>query len=401
MNPEPGRLGPSTRAVHSGAPPRQPDAPVVTPIYQSATFHTAAMPAAEVRYTRYGTNPNHIALAARVADLEGAEAALALGSGNAATALSLLACLRAGDHVVAARSLYGGTISLLVDELPRLGIEATFVESGGDWASALRPDTRALFMEVPVNPTMRVPDLRPVGRLAHQHGIPLLVDATFATPINLRPLEHGASIVIHSATKYLGGHSDIIAGVVAGRADLIDAIRAKLKTFGPVLDPHAAWLLERGIKTLAVRMARHNENGLAVSRALEAHPAVSAVHYPGLASHPDHATAVELLDGFGGMLSLVVRGGDEAALRVLDRLRLLCVAPSLGGVETLVSMPRFASHAALSREERHELGVVDGFIRVSLGIEDAADLIADLEQALAPEAAHAASGAEPDHVAAH
>jgi cystathionine beta-lyase/cystathionine gamma-synthase len=356
------------------------------PIYQSATFYTQATPDGEVRYTRYGTNPNQQALAERLAQLENAEAAIPLASGNAAMALSLLACLRSGDHLVASRSLYGGTLRLLDRELPRLGIDVTLVDADGDWSAQLRSSTRALLMEAPVNPTMRVPDLPAVAQLANRNDIPLIVDATFATPINLRPVEHGASLVIHSATKYLSGHSDLIAGVVAGGGDLVEEVREKLISFGPALDPHAAWLLERGIKTLAVRMAKHNENGLAVGRHFEAHPALQRVHYPGLESHPDHERASELLDGFGGMLAIVVRGGDEAALRVVNRLRVLCAAPSLGGVESLVSMPRYTSHASLGREERHALGVDDGFIRISLGIEDAADLIADLEQALAPEA---------------
>jgi cystathionine beta-lyase/cystathionine gamma-synthase len=360
------------------------------PIYQSATFYTDASPRGEVRYTRFGTNPNQQALAERLAQLENAEAAIALASGNAAMALSLLACLGSGDHLVASRSLYGGTLRLLDRELPRLGIDITLVDAESDWSAQVKSSTRALLMEAPVNPTMRVPDLPAVARIANEKGVPLIVDATFATPINLRPVEHGATLVIHSATKYLSGHSDLIAGVVAGRADLVAEVREKLISFGPALDPHAAWLLERGIKTLAVRMAKHNENGLAVARRLEAHPAIERVHYPGLESHPDHRRASELLDGFGGMIAIVVRGGDDAALRVVNRLRVLCAAPSLGGVESLVSMPRFSSHAGLGREEQRALGVVDGFVRISLGIEDAEDLIADLEQALAPEASPAA-----------
>lgn len=385
MSELPAGSGPSTRAVHAGSPPASPDAPVVMPIYQSATFYTQATPDGEVRYTRYGTNPNHLALAERLAALEGAEDAIGLASGNAAMALSLLACLHAGDHLVAAHALYGGTLRLLSRDLPQLGIDVTSIDPEDDWAGAVTGKTRALLMEVPVNPTLRVPDLERIGQMARERSIPLLVDATFATPINLRPVEHGASLVIHSATKYMSGHSDLIAGAVAGRADLVAAVREKLISFGPALDPHAAWLLERGLKTLAVRMLRHNENGIAVARRLEAHPAVSRVHYPGLESHPDHDRAKTLLDGFGGMLSIVVRGGDEAALRVVNRLRLLCAAPSLGGVESLVSMPRFTSHTSLTRDERHALGVEDGFIRISLGIEDAADLIADLEQALDAE----------------
>ena len=381
----PVELGPSTTAVFAGSAPRTPGGAVVNPVYQTATFFTEAAPEGEPKYTRYGTNPGHELLARRLAALEGAEASLVLASGNAASALTLLALCGTGDHVAAARELYGGTLRLLTRDLPRLGIATSFVPLGGDWAAAVRPNTRVLWLELPVNPTLRIPDVRPVATLAAARGIPLVVDATFATPINFQPLAWGASIALHSATKYLGGHSDLTAGVVSGPAALIEEIRQKLISFGPVLDPHAAWLLERGVKTLAVRMARHNENGLRLAARLAEHPAVLQVHYPGLPSHPDHQVAAELLHGFGGMVSLVVRGGDEAALRVVNRLRLLWVAPSLGGVETLVSMPRYTSHSALTPAERHALGIADGFIRVSVGIEDAADLIADLEQALAPE----------------
>jgi len=358
---------------------------VVSPVYQTATFFSDAAPQGEPKYTRYGTNPNHELVAVRLAALEGAEASLVVGSGNAASALAMLTLLRAGDHVAAARELYGGTLRLLTRELPRLGIETSFVPLGGDWSAALRPNTRLLWLELPVNPTLRIPDPRPVASLAAARGIPLVVDATFATPINFQPLAWGATVALHSATKYLGGHSDLTAGVVSGSAPLIEEIRQALISFGPVLDPHAVWLLERGLKTLAVRMARHNENGLRVASWLAQHPAVQAVHYPGLPAHPDHGLARELLNGFGGMVSLVVRGGDEVALRVVNRLRLLCVAPSLGGVESLVSMPRYTSHSALTPAERHALGIADGFIRISVGIEAAGDLIADLEQALAPE----------------
>jgi cystathionine beta-lyase/cystathionine gamma-synthase len=377
--------GPSTRAVHAGTSAPAAGASVVAPIFQTATFFTDPVPAGEVRYTRYGTNPNHELLAEKLKRLEGAEAALPVASGNAAMTLALLTCLQAGDHLVAQDALYGGTLRLLRRELPRLGIETTFVRRGEPWLNALRPTTRALLMEVPVNPTLRVPDVRPVARLAHERGVPLIVDATFATPVNFRPLEHGADLVVHSATKYLGGHSDLTAGVVAGRADLLAEVHEKLKSFGPVLDPHATWLLERGVKTLAVRMQRHNENGMRIAEWLCRHGAVARVHYPGLPTHMDHDVARALFDGFGGMVSIVVRGGDDAALRVLGRLRLMAVAPSLGGVETLVSMPRFTSHASLSPAERHLLGIDDGFVRFSLGIEDATDLIGDLEQALAPE----------------
>ena len=382
---EPREPGAATQAVFAGSITRVPGGPVVTPVYQTATFFSEAAPEGEPRYTRYANNPNHELLARRLAALEGAEASLVLASGNAAAALTLLTLCGAGDHVVAARELYGGTLRLLTRDLPRLAIETTFVPLGGDWAAAVRPNTRVLWLELPVNPTLRIPDIRPVADLAVRRGIALVVDATFATPINFRPLAWGASIALHSATKYLGGHSDLTAGVVSGRAALVEEIRQKLISFGPVLDPHAVWLLERGVKTLAVRMAVHNDNALRVATRLAEHPAVLAVHYPGLACHPDHDLARELLAGFGGMVSLVVRGGDEAALRVVNRLRLLCVAPSLGGVESLVSMPRFTSHSALTPAERHALGIADGFIRISIGIEDPADLVADLEQALVPE----------------
>ncbi|HEX6938541.1 MAG TPA: aminotransferase class I/II-fold pyridoxal phosphate-dependent enzyme [Longimicrobiales bacterium] len=380
-----GGAGLSTRAVHAGNPAREPGAPVVTPIVPSATFYNEPEPVGEVRYTRYGTNPNHRVLAEKLAALEGAEAAIAVGSGMAAMALALLALCRAGDRIVASRALYGGTATLLTRDLPRLGIETTFVERAEQWAEAIRPGTRVLLTEIPVNPTLRVPDVRPLARLSAERGIPLVVDATFATPVNFRPIEHGATVVVHSATKFLGGHSDVTAGVVAGPAGVIGEVREKLKSFGAVLDPHAAWLLERGLKTLAVRVRQQNANASALADWLTAHPAVAAVHYPGLASHPDHAVAAELFDGFGGMVSFVVRGGDEAAVRVLGRLRIPSVAPSLGGVETLVSMPRYTSHAALSREERHALGIDDGFIRMSVGVEDFADLRDDLAQALEPE----------------
>ncbi|HEX7050526.1 MAG TPA: aminotransferase class I/II-fold pyridoxal phosphate-dependent enzyme [Longimicrobiales bacterium] len=380
------KAGRSTRAVHAGTAQHEPGAPVVSPIVPSATFYNDVEPTGEVRYTRYGTNPNHLVLAEKLAALEGAEAALAVGSGMAAMALALLALTRTGDHIVAARTLYGGTATLLLRDFPRLGIETTFVDRDEQWAEAIRPQTRALLVEIPVNPTLRIPDIRPLARLAAEHGIPLVVDATFATPINFRPLEHGATVVIHSATKYLGGHSDLTAGSVAGPADLIAEIREKLKSFGASLDPHAAWLLERGIKTLALRVERQNATALELAGWLETHPAVAAVHYPGLATHPDHLIARELFDGFGGMLAMVVRGGDDAAVRVLRRLRLISVAPSLGGVETLVSMPRFTSHAGLSMEERRALGIAEGFIRFSIGIEDPADLRAELAAALGPEA---------------
>ena len=385
-NPAGAEQGASTRAVHAGKREREPGAPVVTPVVNAATFYTDAIPSGEVLYTRYGTNPNHNVLAEKLAELEGSEAAIALASGNAAMALALLTQVGTGDHIVAQSELYGGTLELLRKEFPRLGIGTTFVNMDGDWRAALRANTRVVLLEAPVNPTLRLPDVPKVVSIANGHGVPVFIDATFGATINFKPIAHGVAAVIHSATKYLGGHSDLTAGVVAGSRELVEEVRTKLKSFGPVLDPHAAWLLERGIKTIALRMERHNLNGITIAKRLEQHPAVERVFYPGLPSHPDHRVAVRLLQGFGGMVSFVVRGGDEAALRFCSRLQLASVAPSLGGVETLVSLPRFTSHAALSREERHARSIADGFVRVSLGIEDAEDLWADLNQALTPEA---------------
>jgi cystathionine beta-lyase/cystathionine gamma-synthase len=382
-DPERQRPGPSTLAVHAGAPPAQPGAPVVAPLVASATFYSAADPADEVLYGRYANADSYRRLGEKMAALEGAEAGLVAGSGMAAISLALLTFAGAGDHIVAADSLYGGTLRLLTGELPRLGIETTFVDPAGDWAAVLRPETRLLYMEVPVNPTLRVPDVRPVAALARQRGLPLVVDATFATPVNFRALEWGADVVVHSGTKYLGGHSDLVAGVVCGRAGVVETARERLQSFGPSLDPHAVWLLDRGLKTLAVRVERQNRTSLALARWLCTHPAVVAVHHPGLEHHPDHAIAAELFDGFGGMLSFVVRGGDDAARAVMDRFRLIAVAPSLGGVESLVSMPRYTSHASLTAQARRAAGIDDGFIRLSVGVEDEPDLRADLVEALA------------------
>lgn len=377
--------GPSTVAIHAAAAERKPGTPVVPPLVASSTFFNVAEPAGEVLYGRYANSDAHIRVGQRIAELEHAQAGLVCGSGMAAISLALLTFAGSGDHIVAARYLYGGTLTLLTRELPRLGIETTFVDPHQEWENAIRPETRLLYMEIPVNPTLEVPDIRPAARAARAAGIPLLVDSTFATPINFRPLEHGAEMVIHSATKYLGGHTDLVAGVIAGKRDAVETARGRLKSFGPSLDPHPLWLLERGLKTLAVRVRQQNASAHALAQWLVNHNAIAEVYYPGLMSHPDHAVARELFDDFGGMIGFVVRDGDEAAARVMSRFRLVAMAPSLGGVESLASMPRYTSHAALDAEERRAAGIADGFIRLSVGIEDEADLRADLAQALAGE----------------
>jgi cystathionine beta-lyase/cystathionine gamma-synthase len=382
----PRRGGPSTTAVH-GMPHRRPDwAPVAPAIQQSSTFVSPVGSGEEILYSRYGNNPTQVALARKYALLEGAEEALFLASGMGATALAHLAVLRPGDHLISSSWIYGGTQQLFDQELGRFGIDITYVPPDQPrlWRKSVRKATRAIFVETPTNPLMRVVDLAPISHTAREFGIALLVDATFASPINFRPVEHGADVAITSATKYLNGHSDVIAGAVAGSASLVEEVTRLLRLWGQSIDPHAAWLVDRGMRTLALRMERHNANGMAVARWAEAHPAFSRVHYPGLPSHPDHAHAKAVLDGFGGMVGLELAGGPAAAERLLTRLTLVTHAPSLAGVETLISEPRLTSHKGVTAEVRARLGIPDGFLRLSCGIEDADDIIGDLEEALKP-----------------
>jgi cystathionine beta-lyase/cystathionine gamma-synthase len=381
MKRQPG--GPSTKAIH-GVPHAKPvRSPVSSPIFQSSTFVNEIGSTEEVLYSRYGNNPNQVSLGQKIAALESAEAALPLASGMGATALAHLAMLRPGDHLLSSEWIYGGTRRLFVEEFGKLGIEVSFVhpEEARNWRRAVRKTTRAVFLETPTNPVIRVLDLEPVANFCEERGLALLVDSTFASPVNFRPLEHGADVVIHSATKYLNGHSDVIGGVVAGAEPVIEEVRHLMQVWGQAMDPHAAWLIERGLKTLAVRMVRHNANGLAFAQWAATQPAVAEVHYPGLPSHPDHDLACRTLGGFSGMVGLTLAGGTEAATAVLHHLRLATHAPSLGGVETLVSEPRLTSHAALSADDRRRAGIPDGFIRVSLGVEDVEDIIADFHTA--------------------
>ncbi len=376
------RLGLSTTAVH-GPLHRRPDwAPVAPPILQSSTF-VSPVGSEEILYSRYGNNPTQVALARKYALLEGSEEAIFVASGMGATALAHLAVLRPGDHLVSSRWIYGGTQALFDEEFGRLGIEVTYVspDQPRQWRKSVKKSTRAFFVETPTNPLLRVVDLRPIVKVAKEEGLAVLVDATFASPINFRPVEHGADVVITSATKYLNGHSDVIAGAVAASGPIIEEVNRLMRLWGQPIDPHAAWLVDRGLRTLALRMERHNANGLAVARWAERQPWVAKVHYPGLASHPDHAVAAEVLAGFGGMVGLELAGGADAAERLLSRLKLVVHAPSLAGVESLVSEPRCTSHVSLTPDQRASLGFPDGFLRLSCGIEDADDVIADLEQA--------------------
>jgi len=380
----PRQLGRSTISVHGRPTVRADWAPVVTPVFQSTTFANPVGSEDEVLYTRYGNNPNQVELARKYALLEGAEDAVFLGSGMAATAQALLAILRPGDHLLASQWIYGGTQRLFDEEFGRLGILVSYADPARprQWRKMLRKTTRALFLETPTNPLIRVLDLTLVAQVAREYGLALLVDATFASPMNFRPLEHGADVVITSATKYLNGHSDVIAGAVGASAPVIEEVIRLLRLYGPAIDPHQAWLLNRGFKTLAVRMERHNANGMAVATWAESRKGIARVHYPGLASHPDHDISARTLDGFGGMLGIELEGGVTAAERALRRLKVFCHAPSLAGVESLVSEPRLTSHRHLDAAERATQGIPDGFLRLSCGIEDADDLIADLDQAL-------------------
>jgi len=377
-------LGLSTIAIH-GTPHRRPDwSPVAPSLHQSSTFVNPIGTEDEVLYSRYGNNPNQVELAKKYALLEGADSAIFVSSGMGATALAHLAVLRPGDHLISSTWIYGGTQRLFDEELGRFGIEVTYVapDQVRLWRKSVRKSTRAIFVETPTNPLMRVIDLAPIAYVAEEYGLALLADATFASPINFRPLEHGADVVITSATKYLNGHSDVIAGAVAGTASFVEEVNRLMRLWGQAIDPHAAWLVDRGMRTLAVRMERHNSNGMAVAQWAEQQPGIAKVHYPGLPSHADHAHAKSVLAGFGGMVGLELKGGAKAAERLLKRLKLITHAPSLAGVETLVSEPRLTSHKGIGADGRAKIGIPDGFLRLSCGIEDAADIIGDLEQGL-------------------
>jgi len=375
-----------TLAVHGGMDRsvRDIDAPVVQPLFQSVNYIQEIGTADGLLYPRYGNTPNAEVVQRRIAALERAEAAVLLASGQGATACALLSLLRPGDHIVASAWIYGGTRQLLEQEFAPLGIDVTLVDPMEPrvWRKATRKQTRVIFVESPTNPTCRVMDIDALSAVTKQSGIALVVDATFASPVNFRPLEHGADVSIHSATKYLNGHHDLLGGVVSGTAPYVEEVRRKMMLWGQVPDPFACWLLERGLKTLEVRLLRQNDNAMQVARWAEGRKEMKAVAYPGLESHPDHEVAARQLDGFGGMLGLELAGGARATERFLRRLKLFRHASSLGGVDSLVSEPRFTSHAGLSASERARAGVPDGFLRLSVGIEAAEDLIGDLEQAL-------------------
>ena len=381
-----------TAAVHAGEPRRKEGNSLTTPIIQTATYTFADTQ--ELRdhfehriereeYGRYG-NPTQRIAEQKLAALEGAEDCLLVSSGMAAVTTTLFAMLSRGAHVVVTDDSYRRTRQFLNQTLHRYGIECSTVRAG-DYeaiAHAIRPNTRILLSESPTNPYNRILDLERFAEIGRRHRVKTIVDATFATPYNQQPLKFGIDIVLHSATKFLGGHNDLMAGAVLGSADLVDGIRSLQGVTGAVVDPFAAYLLIRGLKTLALRIARQNANAQAIAEFLAAHPKVSRVHYAGLPSHPEHAIAKKQMRGFGGVVSFEVAGDLDAASRVVDGCRIPQIAPSLGGVESLIEQPALMSFYELTTEERLEVGIKDTLIRYSVGIEDEADLIADLRQSL-------------------
>jgi len=378
-----------TEAVRGGTDLNKKDGPLSTPIYQTSTFEvTDSQRQVEVThtdmfYTRYG-NPTHTVAESAIAELEGTDAALLFASGMCAVTTTVLGLLKSGDHIVAQRDIYGGVTKFFTQWLPKLGIEVTLVDTNDyeQHVRAIRASTRMLYLESPTNPVARVIDLKKVAGIAKQHNLISMIDSTFATPINQRPAEYGIDLVMHSGTKYFGGHSDLIAGIVAGRQDLIDQIHETRTTLGGSMDPHAAWLLLRGIKTLAVRVQRQNENALKIAQFLAQHPKVRRVFYPFLEGNPQRALAMEQMSGGGGVLSFEVDGTGDDARRLAESLRLFTLAASLGGVDSLVTIPVLTSHAMISAEERRKMGVTEQMIRLSVGIESADDLIADLDRGL-------------------
>ncbi|UCG66142.1 MAG: aminotransferase class I/II-fold pyridoxal phosphate-dependent enzyme [Deltaproteobacteria bacterium] len=374
-----------TRLIHAGEPDPPIEGAVSMPIFQSSTFeYSGATSYHDLKYIRLNNTPNHVALHQKLAALEGADAALVTASGMAVISTTLLALLSSGDHMLTQDCLYGGTHDLITKDLPTLGISYDFIDADNpdSWEHQLQTNTRAIYVETMTNPLLQVGDLKAVVEFANAHGLVSVIDNTFASPVNFRPPEWGFDLSLHSCTKYLNGHSDIVAGAVIGCTDLIEKITHKLNHLGGSLDPHACFLLHRGLKTLAVRVKYQNESTIKIARFLEEHPAVKKVNYPGLESHPRHQRAGELFDGFSGMLSFELKGGVKAAEQFMQNTTIPFVAPSLGGVETLITRPATTSHSGMSPEDRQNLGISDSLIRLSVGIEAPEDIIEDFDQAL-------------------
>jgi cystathionine beta-lyase/cystathionine gamma-synthase len=374
-----------TQLIHAGEPRPRIAGAVVMPIFQSAMFEYAGETTYhDLKYIRLNNTPNHRVLNGKIAALENAQAALVTASGMAAISTTLFTTLSAGDHLLAQSCLYGGTHDLLTQDFAKFGITFDFIDADDrtSWKAALRPNTKAIYVEALTNPLLEVADLRGIVEFAREHGLVSIIDNTFATPVNFRPIELGFDLSVHSATKFLNGHSDIVGGAVAGCADTIERITHRLNHLGGSMDPHAAFLLGRGLKTLALRVRYQNQSALRIAQFLQSHPSVVRVNYAGLESHPRHARARELFEGCGGVLSFELKGSTDRAEGFLKKVTLPAIAPSLGGVETLLTRPATTSHAGLHREERLRLGISDTLIRMSVGIEATDDIVEDLAQAL-------------------
>jgi methionine-gamma-lyase len=393
MSKEPPDLeGLQSKSVYASKPLNHTSA-ISPPIWQTTTFSAeTAEDFAEIAvatrpaefYTRYG-NPNHAMVEATLAALEGGESALVFGSGMGAIFAAMGCLLETGDHVVAQRNHYAGATTLMKEFLPRWGIEVTYVDqtNNSEFADAVRPNTKLIYVETPVNPLMQLTDLRFIVELAKDRGITTICDNTFATPVNQRPLELGIDAVIHSATKYVGGHHDVTAGAIVGSKNFVERVWRFALVAGATLSPFDGWLLLRGLRTLGLRVERHNQNGMALAKFLEHHPKVAKVYYPGLESHPQHELAKSQMSGFTGMLSVELRGGYAAADKLISSLKLATRAASLGGFETLVVHPASMWSLQLSRELRESTGINEGLVRISVGLEDEVDMLRDFEQALA------------------
>lgn len=376
--------GIETRSVHGDGSVARTEGAVTTPIFQSSTY--ATQPGAgyhDLAYIRLNNTPGHESLHRQLAALEGSESALTTASGMAAITTSLLTVLGAGEHLLVQRGLYGGTHNFITSDLETFGIGYDLIDPSRpeSWQEKLTPKTRAIYVESMSNPLLQIPDLPAVARFAQHNGLVSLIDNTFASPVNYLPLRHQFDIILHSATKYLNGHSDIVAGVVAGNRAWIDRIKCRLDHLGGCLDPHACFLLQRGLKTLPLRVRQQNVNALALARFLEGRQEVDRVIYPGLEGHPQHQQAKRWFTGFGGVVSFEMVQGEEPAQKVVDRLQLALSAPSLGGVETLITRPITTSHAGLA-EKAAAMGITPGLVRVAVGIESTQDLLADFDQAL-------------------
>ncbi|MFB0507316.1 MAG: PLP-dependent aspartate aminotransferase family protein [Thermodesulfobacteriota bacterium] len=382
----------STKSVHSGEKLCPLTGSITTPIYQTSNFGFTDLDSLKrvfadhskgYFYTRY-SNPTLEAVEGKLANLMGAQKALVFSSGMAALTTAVMSLVSSGDHIVSAFDIYGGTFNFFSNVLPRYGVTVDFLETTevGKLAESIKPNTKIIFFESPTNPLLKLMDISEVAEIGKKHGVATFMDNTFATPFNQKPIEMGIDLVMHSATKYLGGHSDLIGGVVGGDEELIRKVMLFRYVFGGIPDPQSAWLLMRGVKTLKVRMEAHNHNGMKVARFLENHSRVDRVYYPGLKSHPQQELAKRQMKGFGGMVSFEVAGGNDALGQFLGRLRICQLAVSLGGIESLICPPTLTTHRRLSKSERIKAGIKDNLLRLSVGIEDPEDLIGDLERAL-------------------